>query len=423
MSIIYAFYAARRYWNNEEQLQSYYEEISKNIIDDDSKKYLINDMNDIEKFNLKEQDILVAIPMSGAVQKEIIQTAKKAKYVIVYAAYIIGNVSEEASSLMVMKNAAPTVMDCWAALKRSHNHVRIALNKSELQMYIKVFSALQYVKNAKIILVGETEPWVVSNSDDIKDYEKLGVKIEKVPQEEVAEVYRSITNAEAEIYYNKYKSGASEIVEPTDEDIVNSARMAVALQKVMNTYNADGMALACFNLLKEGTSSCLGASYINDCTDKFVSCEGDLDSAVTMLLMKKLVNTKLWMANPGIHPEGIINFSHCTAPIDVENKGNCNYILRNHHESGIGTSIQVELPLNKVVTACRISDNAGKITINKGITIDGKYESACRTQLYIKFDDFKHYINTALGCHQVFAFEDVAEPMALLAEELGLEII
>jgi hypothetical protein len=142
-----------------------------------------------------------------------------------------------------------------------------------------------------------------------------------------------------------------------------------------------------------------------------------------MLLMKKLVNTKLWMANPGIHPEGIINFSHCTAPIDVENKGNCNYILRNHHESGIGTSIQVELPLNKVVTACRISDNAGKITINKGITIDGKYESACRTQLYIKFDDFKHYINTALGCHQVFAFEDVAEPMALLAEELGLEII
>lgn len=70
MSIIYAFYAARRYWNNEEQLQSYYEEISKNIIDDDSKKYLINDMNDIEKFNLKEQDILVAIPMSGAVQKK-----------------------------------------------------------------------------------------------------------------------------------------------------------------------------------------------------------------------------------------------------------------------------------------------------------------------------------------------------------------
>lgn len=29
------------------------------------------------------------------------------------------------------------------------------------------------------------------------------------------------------------------------------------------------------------------------------SCEGDMDSAVTMLLMKGLTDTRLWMANPG----------------------------------------------------------------------------------------------------------------------------
>lgn len=423
MNVVYAFYAARHYWKDKEQLQSCYEKISKEIINDSSQKYLINDMDDVKNITMTDQDTLVVIPMSGAVQNEIIASAEKAKNVIVYAAYVLGNISEESSQLMVMKNAAPTVMDCWGVLNRDHKHARIALNAKELEMNIKVYSAMKYISNAKIILVGDTEPWVISNSKELSSYEKLGVKIEKVTQKELAEIYRNITAAEADEYYRHFENGASEIIEPSNQDIINSARMSAAIVKIMDEYNADGMALACFNLLQEGTNGCLGVSYINDCTDKFVSCEGDLDSAITMLIMKKITDTKLWMANPGLHPEGIVNFSHCTAPINVESKGNCNYKLRNHHESGIGTSLQVDLPLNKVVTACRISDNARKISINNGISIDGQYEAACRTQLYIKFDNFKHYLKTALGCHQVFAFEDIAEPVTLLAEELGLEII
>lgn len=423
MNIVYGFFASLNYWKDNEQLENSYEQISKEIINDNSQRYLINDMNDVENMNITEEDTLVVIPMSGAIQKEIIASAEKAKNAIVYAAYVLGNVSDEASKLMLMHNAAPTVMDCWGVLNRDHKQARIALNANELQMNIKVFSAIEYMSNSKIILVGETEPWVISNSKEISTYEKLGVTIEKVTQKELAEMYHNTTAAESEEYYSHFKEGASEIVEPSNEDIINSARMAAAIDKIMDKYDANGMALACFNLLNEGTNGCLGVSYINDCTDKFVSCEGDLDSAVTMLLMKTIANTKLWMANPGLHPAGIVNFSHCTAPINVESKGNCNYKLRNHHESGIGTSLEVDMPVNKVVTACRISDNASKISINRGISIEGPYETACRTQMYIKFDDFNHYLKTALGCHQVFAFEDITEPIKLLAEALALDII
>lgn len=147
-----------------------------------------------------------------------------------------------------------------------------------------------------------------------------------------------------------------------------------------------------------------------------------MDSAVTMLMMKHLTSTKLWMANPGLQPDGTVNFSHCTAPICcMGDPLPCT--LRSHHESGIGVSLQVELPQKKRVTACRISDEASKMTVHLGYSAAGPYETACRTQMHVRFDDAPHYLRTVLGCHQVFAFEDVEEKLLRLAALFGLDVL
>ena len=79
-----------------------------------------------------------------------------------------------------------------------------------------------------------------------------------------------------------------------------------------------------------------------------------MDSAITMLIMKRLTNDNVWMANPNIQSDGMVNFVHCNAPVRI-NGEDCKYILINHHESGIGVSTQVELPENIKITVCRIS--------------------------------------------------------------------
>jgi L-fucose isomerase-like protein len=176
-------------------------------------------------------------------------------------------------------------------------------------------------------------------------------------------------------------------------------------------------------LLRTGTTACLGVSYVNDCTDRCVSCEGDLDSAVTMLLMKKLTDRPLWMANPGLHPDRVINFNHCTSPAGICAGCTAGYQLRSHHESGIGVSLQVEMPLGCTVTACRISNEASQMTVHRGTTVQGPYEAACRTQTYVRLEDWEHYLDTALGCHQVFAFEDVCERLVTMGRLFGLQIL
>jgi len=81
------------------------------------------------------------------------------------------------------------------------------------------------------------------------------------------------------------------------------------------------------------------------------------------------------------------------------------------------------MPLNQVVTLCRISDNMRKMTLHRGVTLKGPYERACRTQMHVKLEDMDHYLATALGCHQILAYEDITQKLTDLATLFKLEIL
>ena len=420
MKKIVVCFAASRYWCDQQQLVHAANAVQTKLQPIADGQYLVVDGEGAETIQADPGDTLVIVPMSGAVQKDILRAAERFENVLLFAAYMQGNADEPEANLMLQYNAAPTLMDSWSVLRKRHPRALLALDLQELTRKLRTLDAFQSLKKAKLLLIGESEPWVISASRNFADYETLGVTIEQITQQEVADCYAKTTEAEAKPYYDKYRNGASACVEPTDTDLMNASRMTAALLKTLEKHRADGIAIACFNLLSLGTTSCLGVSYINDCTDKIAACEGDLDSAVTMLMLKRLSDTRVWMANPGLHPHGVVNFSHCTAPLAVCGSQDCCFSLRSHHESGIGVSLQVEIPDNVRLTACRISGVWGSFTAQGAMGKSGPREDCCRTQMYVYFDDFDRYIKTALGCHQVFCFEDVAEEFSRLAQWMGL---
>ena len=425
MEKIVAYFAASRYWRDRQALEEVYTEFCLGLQSIADENRLIVDGVDadgvsVDDLTARPGATLVIVPMSGAVQKDILRAAERFESVVLYAGYVTGNASEQATTQMLRNNAAPTLMDSWSVLRKRHPRALLALNPQELTRKIQLLSAYQALKGAKLLLIGESEPWVISVSRNLEDYRKLGIEVEQIPQQEVADLYESTTQEEAMPYFEKYSGGAKTCVEPSKQDVLNASRMTAALVKTLERHHADGMALACFNLLSLGTTSCIGVSYINDCTDHIAACEGDLDSAVTMLMLKRLTHTKVWMANPGLHPGGVVNFSHCTAPVAVDGVQDCPYVLRNHHESGIGASLQVEMPNGVQLSACRISGVWGTYTAQRAIGETGPREECCRTQLYVRFEDFDRYLKTALGCHQVFCFEDVTADFAQLAQWMGL---
>ncbi len=424
MNVICAVFAARRYWSDEEELQRAYETLKSTLPFQADRCALVTEEREMEELTADAgDDLFVAIPISGAIQQMLLTAAARCPSVLLYAAYVPGNAPKELTDAMLKNNSAPPIVDCWSVLRRTHPQAFIAVTGEEAGRVVAVLRACSAVKRARLLMVGEPEPWVVSASRDMSRYEALGIQIEKVPQEEIRRRYTAATEADAAPYYSHFRGLATQIEEPTDADLHNACRMAFAIVETLKAHHADGMAIACFKLLETGTNSCLGVSYINDCTPWVAACEGDMDSAVTMLMMKQLTARKLWMANCGLHADRIMNFSHCTAPVDVLGTGNLPCVLRNHHESGIGVSLQVQLPPDHPVTACRVSAVTGQATILPGTTRSGPYEPVCRTRIYVQFQNPNAYLDKVLGCHQVFAFADIRAEMDLLCKLMGFAVL
>lgn len=421
MNVILCCFAAQRYWTDNDELYSAFSYIKNEMSGICKNAYLVDDKFDLNTLADHNNDVMVAIPMSGGVQPWILNAASFFGDIMLFAGYIKDSFGDGISQKMLINNASPAVMDVYAVLKRERESVTLCVSMDELKKRTQALCAVDALKGARLLAIGKTEPWVISsvrNWDVIK--EKLKIEIIDVDQSELVELYNSM--ADSTPYGAEWLDGAEKLVEPTASDVSDSSRFQAALIKLIEKYNARGAAIACFNLLKTGTTACLGVSYINTYTDYAVSCEGDMDSAITMLIMKQLARDSVWMANPNLQPDKTVNFVHCTAPIAVNGK-KCSYILRNHHESGIGVSTQVELPKNVKMTVCRISNNLSQITIQNCVGICGDYEPSCRTQLRVKFDDFDKYVKTALGCHQVFVFQDIKEELTYVAQALGMEIL
>lgn len=282
MKTVAVFFASSRYWKDESVLQRAYSELAGGM-PQGVECALVKDTAGPNA--LPEGSCLIAVPMSGAVQRAVLAAAGRYEQVALYGAYIRGNAPDVWCDEMLRCNAAPTLMDSWAVLRRRGPGVRLALNAAGLADTLKLWEAYYSVKDATLLMIGKTEPWVISNASSLDVYERrFGLTIRCIEQAELAGLYRQASREQAQPYYEWFCQNSTGCKEPTDAQIWDASRMAWALLALLDRYKAKGAALACFNLLSEGTTACLGVSYLNDCTPMVAACEGDMDSAVTMLL-------------------------------------------------------------------------------------------------------------------------------------------
>jgi L-fucose isomerase-like protein len=422
-----AIFVSSRYWDDNTLLEKALEEGKTALSAFADRVETVLDDNELTATKESDDDVLVVVPFSGAVQASVLRAAGKFDHVCIYAAYIQGVFSSWLSETMLANNAAPTVMDSFAVTKRSNPQAKLAISQKEVDDFIKIRRAHDTVAHAKVLLLGAIEPWVVSADRDLDIYRKrFGTELEVVEQKEVAALFEQTGEDDQQVkaIYRHFMGKSNDtLVEPTEQDVVQAARLAAALLKLLADHEAQGIAVACFDLIPLlETTSCLGLSYINDCTDMVASCEGDVDSLFTMLMMRQFAKDKLWMANPNLQADRTVNFAHCTAPIGLCN-GSCDCRLRNHHESGKGVSPEVSLPIGKKLTLFRFGNEGKSVTINRGLGIEGTREKTCRTQLHVRLESFDHYIETTLGTHQVIAFEDISEELASLSRLFGLEVL
>ncbi|HUT94314.1 MAG TPA: hypothetical protein VMY37_32945 [Thermoguttaceae bacterium] len=265
---------------------------------------------------------------------------------------------------------------------------------SELDQIVGLMRVAPRMRQTKLLCVGPPRGTAAGCAfDQVK--ERLGTEVIPIDNQQVIEAHQAVdlkaAEAEAEAYW---LSKAKDVVEPTREEIINSARMYLAVKDMMIKLGA--RAITSSHCMGKPAKGCLTFSKLND-MGLVGACEGDVDSTLTMLMFGYAFGIPGFITDPVIDTSqnALIHF-HCTCAtkMDGPQGERFPFTIRNQSDSEQGVAIDVEQRIGQPVTCAKFV-NLDTMLINTGeifkITHD---ELGCRTQFWTRVADAKSmYLN------------------------------
>ena len=281
---------------------------------------------------------------------------------------------------------------------------------------------LKSMRELKIGLVGDDD-YFEDKADDAKILsDLLGISVRKMPIGDLIEDFKRQTDEDASKVMDRFSNAT--VMEPSRKDLLKSAKMYLAFKSMISSFKVDAITLDCFRLIKRtGTSACLGFALLVD-EGKVSVCEGDLRSAVLMMLFREVAGAS-WLGNLVQVDRSLntITLAHCTAPPSLAEPAG-RIVLRNHFESGEGVSL--DIPLKRLpVTVTNLQLKPLQIVVARGELVEsqiGKF-SLCRTQAKIKLGGQVDHLLQSTGNHHVMAYGDWTETLLRVGERLGMSIV
>ena len=268
----------------------------------------------------------------------------------------------------------------------------------ELDRVVALMRVAPWLRQTRILVVGPPRGTAAAcNAEQVK--KRLGTEMIATPNDKVMKAHQAIDLKAAEAEAQEHWiSKAKKVVEPKKEEIVNSARLYLAMKKLMT--EAGARATTSSHCMGRPAKGCLTYSKLND-LGLVGACEGDMDSTLTMLMFQYAFGVPGFISDPVIDTSqnALIHF-HCTCATQMAGPSSKRlpFTIRTQSDSERGVSLDVELEVGKKVTCAKFI-NLDTMLISTGeifkITHD---ELGCRTQFWTRVPDArKMFMNWGCG--------------------------
>lgn len=220
----------------------------------------------------------------------------------------------------------------------------------------------------RVGVIGEPSDWLISSGVDYaKAEDRLNVKMVDIP---IEELIRGVKGHDCDLRSFK---GSEAVYEE--------------LKLIADKYSLDALTLRCFELLDRiGNTGCLALARLN-AEGITSSCEGDIPTLFTMMIAKEITGCPGFQCNLSRISGDELLFAHCTVPLSMVKS----YTYDTHFESGIGTAIKAELPLEEI-TIAKLSPDLESIAVIPGRILRNQSEAnLCRTQIVVEAAGAKDY--------------------------------
>jgi len=368
-------------------------------------------------------DALAYVITSGGTERIILESAKKVAMPI----FLLANSSD---------NSFASACEVLPKLKSMGKRAKLIFSEKidkpavrEITQIDENLGVIQKLRRTRLGLIGKPSPWLVSICTDfqlIRD--RIGPQIVQVDLSELVKEVEKIPLSEARKISEELLSNVPKIVEPTEMDVVQAAKIYVGLKNLVKKHNLDALSMRCFDLIPAlDNTGCLAVSKMID-EGVIAGCEGDVDTTLTMLVLHYLTNEPVWLANTCSidRAKNTLTFAHCTIATKLLEDGS-KATLRSHFESGKGVSIQGALKPGQKITIARL----GGLKMDRMVIATGairqssmSHKHMCRTQVEVRLDGkVDAFINNLLGNHVAIVKGDVSSGVRDLCDHLGVSVI
>lgn len=264
-----------------------------------------------------------------------------------------------------------------------------------IQTYRKVIETTKALKGARLGVIGKPSDWLIASDVNYQKVKsKTGIDLIDIDISELIDATEACHKIDMERRNQLIGRGFSDI------QVTDALKVYGALRSISAKYNLSGLTVRCFNLLGTvKTTGCVAVSFLND--DGIPSgCEGDIPSLISMFILNKLTDEKVFMANPSNinMEENSIILTNCAVPTSM-----CtSFSPDTHFESGIGIGIKGEIPIG-AATLFKLSNTLDEYFVSSmDIKENLSDKNLCGTQIKaVLNEDVKYFLKAPLGNHHL----------------------
>lgn len=301
---------------------------------------------------------------------------------------------------------------------------------NDIAKLARVLAVNAMLKKSKILVIKNT----VQNEIEKAAEKRFRCKFINMTAAELMSVFDKISDDEAQKIADKWTGEAKKIEEPTAKDILESAKIYAAIQKLVKKTKADAVTIDCLELSYNdafGKSRhmypCLSHFQMAD-DGKLGVCEADIDSTVSSLIIHYLTGKHGFVSDPVVDTSSDeIIYAHCVAcrkPFGIDSSRVCDYIIRSHAEDKLGASVQVIFPSGEKLTTINMSNVDNWACVHSSVSVGNTGgDAGCRSKLVASCNAEKLLENWAPMWHRVTVFGDYRRDFINLFKLKGMEII
>ncbi|MGQ9591241.1 MAG: hypothetical protein ACUVYA_13225 [Planctomycetota bacterium] len=362
---------------------------------------------------LKDVDGILAIHLSMGIMGTLREILAAGKPTVLYAAPYSGH--EWASFGSLRRDPIAAKLECL-----------LTSDPEGLAVAIRPFRAIHHLREAKILNVTAHE----MPADYLKAVrEKFGTEIVRVPRERALAAYESVPVPDAEVEAKRWIDGAEKVVEPDRDEIVRSARLALAFEKLLADEDATVITVDCYGSMYRQLPAfpCIGFTRLNDMGLGGI-CESDLRSAMTHIVFQGLAGRPGFVSDPTVdESKKSIILAHClgSRKMDGPQGEAAPYKLRSIMERQEGAVAQVRMRVGQKVTQALLTGTDLMVYFTGTVVEAPDHERGCRTKISVRVDGDIEFLwqNWSHGLHRQTCYGDIVADLRRFARFMDIRLV